>query len=365
LDSPLPPLQRDLLDSYPEVADDIGALGVAGDIITIANTEDKDKVLFPRGESFLVELDGLVAVPRPVVKEEEDSAAMPPPADVFGVETDVDPRSQIRRGEAVQVGGQWFRVSSAVRKDVPLSEQPSRAQAPLSVASLQDLSQRNEVDGYIRPFDNRMLSLDAPLSQQAQRNIANARSARERLVRLAHGRSGGVMGQLLGSHAYYSNPTALAASFAGSAASASMRRRPTAKASTASSKSHQVNKDELQKAATDPSLSLFRHARRHGCTKDIRQMYLATRALVPKADHELLNLLVEQKLLEPGEQLRRRRLAKASNVDQQGKPKKRRYYERKNQRWTNTHLEGTEIGAVLALAQEKQKQGQSVGDGGM
>ena len=94
-------------------------------------------------------------------------------------------------------------------------------------------------------------------------------------------------------------------------------------------------------------------------------MYLATRALVPKADHELLNLLVEQKLLEPGEQLRRKRLAKASNVDQQGKPKKRRYYERKNQRWTNTHLEGTEIGAVLALAQEKQKQGQSVGDGGM
>jgi hypothetical protein len=94
-------------------------------------------------------------------------------------------------------------------------------------------------------------------------------------------------------------------------------------------------------------------------------MYLKTRALVPEADYELHALLLKNKLLEQGEQLRRKRLSRASNVDQQGKPKKRRYYERKNQRWTNTHLEGTEIGAVLALAQEKQKQGQSVGDGGM
>ena len=69
----------------------------------------------------------------------------------FFVVTDCDPRTQIRRGEAIQVGGQWFRVSWAVRAGVSLAEQPARAQAPLSVASLIELSQRNEVDGYIRP----------------------------------------------------------------------------------------------------------------------------------------------------------------------------------------------------------------------
>jgi hypothetical protein len=58
-------------------------------------------------------------------------------------------------------------------------------------------------------------------------------------------------------------------------------------------------------------------------------------------------------------------LKRKANVDNDGKPKKRRYYERKNQRMTNTHLDGTEAGAVLRLALEKQKQGKSVGDGGM
>jgi hypothetical protein len=72
-------------------------------------------------------------------------------------------------------------------------------------------------------------------------------------------------------------------------------------------------------------------------------------------------------LIEPGEAMRRPRLEKqrADNVDNDGKPKKRRYYERKNQRMTNVHLVGTEIGAALARATEKQKQGKSVGDGGM
>jgi hypothetical protein len=32
---------------------------------------------------------------------------------------------------------------------------------------------------------------------------------------------------------------------------------------------------------------------------------------------------------------------------------------------TNTHLEGTEIGAVLRRAADKQRQGEAVGDGGM
>jgi hypothetical protein len=94
-------------------------------------------------------------------------------------------------------------------------------------------------------------------------------------------------------------------------------------------------------------------------------MYLKTRSKVPNNDLDLKAALIEHKLLEPGEELKRARLQKRSNVDNDGKPKKRRYYVNKNQRMTNTHLEGTEIGAVLRRAADKQRQGEAVGDGGM
>jgi hypothetical protein len=75
--------------------------------------------------------------------------------------------------------------------------------------------------------------------------------------------------------------------------------------------------------------------------------------------------MVKHKLLDPGEAIRRPRLERKPNVDNDGKPKKRRYYERKNQRMTNVHLVGTEIGNILEAAKEKQQQGKNVGDGGM
>jgi TFA2 Winged helix domain 2 len=438
---------RDLQDSYPTVEDDLEALITAGDVMAVLNSEDKDKILFPRGEAFLVELDGIVTLPKfaqtaqvemsaaatatssstagligekkkkdVVTSTGGDNPSMPPPTakssstttaaassssssstkvppEVFVVETDMNPKKQIRRGEAVCVGGQWFRVSSAVKAGVKLSEQPSRAQAPLSVVSLTDLSKRNEADGYIRSFSAKTLPLDAALSSAAQRNLHQAKLARERLFKLAHGAGGrsigsGVAGQLLGSQAHASNPHTLAASFAGSIVS-SMRKRPHSKMIAPASSSmndqqqqqeqrlqqqqqqrnQRARKDELEKAAADPYLSLYSHARRHGCTRDIREMYLATRSIVPEADVDLHALLLQHKLIEPNEQLRRPRLTKSggagSNVDNDGKPKKRRYYERKNQRMTNTHLEGTAIGAALARAAEQQKQGKSVGDGGM
>lgn len=119
-----------------------------------------------------------------------------------------------------------------------------------------------------------------------------------------------------------------------------------------------------KKAASDPSLS-FTHAVRHGCTKDVRQMYLDTLSLIPSSESELHKALLEHKLIEPGEKLSRNRMKRKNNVDNDGKPQKRRYYERKNMRRTNTHLDGTEIGAMLARAAEKQAHGKSVGDGGM
>jgi hypothetical protein len=414
---------RDLIDSYPGVEDDIQELITAGELIAVANTEDKDRVLFPRGEDFLVELDGILSLPPPAVAAEAPAAAaaaaaesegssastQPPPpkadeeAPVFCVETDADPLGQIRRGEAVQVGGQWFRVSSAVRDGVPLSEQPARAQAPLSVVSLTDLSKRNEVDGYVRSFSSKVIPLDGPLSKAAKENIRKAKMARELLSRAIHGTGtpsssasgigtstasgpagghrllgSGLTQQLLGSTAHAANPTALLAAAtqssmasnrnkrkAPSFSSSSMTAKIAAAAPSSSSSSSSASSKLLAAAASDPALYLYRHARRHGTTKDVRQAYLETRDAVPDADADLHALLLEHRLIEPGEPLRRPRLAGSRLADGDGKPKKRRYYERKNQRMTNTHLEGTEIGALLALATEKQKQGQSVGDGGM
>lgn len=378
---------RDLTDSYPQVERDIQELIKAGEIIAVANTEDKDKILFPRGDHFIVELDGIVSLPHSALTTSSDDKPRP----VFYVETDVESRTQIRRGEAIQVGGQWFRVSSAV-KEGPLSEQPARAQAPLSVVSLHDMSKRNDVDGYIRNFSAKEIPLDDALSTAAQDNVRKAKSARDRLLRAIHGSAGGsgsgtttgggagsggghrllssgVTQQLLGNLAHVSNPTTLvtatSSSSAAAASSSSRNKRKLHHHGTASDTAS--DQSSLAAAASDPAWYLYRHARRHGTTKDVRQMYLETRDVVPEADADLKELLVQHKLMDRQESLRRPRLTnvKSSNFDNDGKPKKRRYYERKNQRMTNTHLEGTEIGALLALATERQNQGQNVGDGGM
>lgn len=460
--------QSDLVDAYDGVEDDLEALICAGDVIALQNTEDKDKILFPRGEPFLVELDGIITLPSPVrtaIKQEDDEdekeeeekekkepgenrngdnpqqedtgtpptmngdAKAPPengnkqpnvkkenvesngddnykeedvkmedangsteekgekktePAPSFSipnvavqkeedrptflVDTDADPLSQIHRGEAIQIGGTWFRVSSAV-KEGSLKEQPARAQAPLSVVMRQPLSKRNEIDGYIRPFTEKTIPADAPLPPSAIKNLKKAKEARERLLKAAHGRGGGAASQLLGSHAHASNPVTLAASFGTN--SAATRRRPLkggATGGTSAADAHRQHQEAAKKAkeaALDPYLSLYTHARRHGCTKDVRELYIKTRSKIPNNDAQLKAMLVEHKLLDPSEEMRRPRLQKRANVDNDGKPKKRRYYERKNQRMTNTHLEGTEIGAILHRAAEKQREGKQVGDGGM
>jgi len=250
-----------------------------------------------------------------------------------------------------------------------------------------------------------MIPLDAPLSEQGIQNLRNAKAARDKLHKLAHNMNGArssilTAQQLLSNNAHASNPTTLAQSFAMAAAAGAnstagahgggnVRKRPKVKESTAAASAVDADADvdggeptnalhsassklkrrdavqAQQEAASDPALGLYSHARRHGCTMDVRDMYLANNKDIPESDLELQALLVEHGLLEEGELLRRPRLAKRANVDNDGKPKKRRYYERKNQRMTNTHLEGTEIGAILRKAQEVQRQGKAVGDGGM
>jgi len=409
-----------LNDSYDGADKDLKALITAGDVIAIHNPEDKDKILFPRGDVFLVELDGIITVPdpptdsiHPETTTTASSSSTPPLtdtnnatnenstndenkdgsndntnneqakaeehkkrqlADIYIVDTDVDPRKQIRRGEAVCIGGQWFRISSAVNEGVPLEEQPIRAQAPLSVTSLSDLSSRNLVNGYIRPFQEKKIPLDGALSATARENLRQAREAREKLHKLAGGRSAsaGCASKLLSSQAHSANPKTLAASFSSSMGGHGVigggmsRKRPSSLHNKASNVA-QARKDAeaAHRVASDPPLALYTHARRHGCTKRVREMFLKTTSQVPMDDEKLRDLMIEHKLLEPGEKWKQPKMPKKANVDNDGKPKKKRYYERKNQRMTNVHLLGTEIGAALAEAAERQKQGKAVGDGGM
>ncbi|KAL7544871.1 hypothetical protein ACHAWF_008240 [Thalassiosira exigua] len=419
----------DLLDAYDGVEKDLARLLKGGEALCVANPEDKDKILFPRGESFLVELDGCVSLDLPKLPPEPKGGnAMQSAIHKAQVQrllqgqrmrsrfvkTDVDPRDQIRRGEAIRVGGEWFRVSSAIRDDLPSDKQPPRAQAPPSVVSLKELSKKNEVEGYCFPLDAKAIPLDGLLRHDVGiSNLTQAKAARERLVKIAggdkdggadagrRGVTGGASAALLSSYASEKSPSMLAGAFSksvaasfglggaagGAGASASGRKRPAARIArrpgddgrpgsagggagatgrrgAPDAEAVRAAVEDARRAATDPALD-HSHAVRHGCTKDVRDMYLDTCALVPTSEADLHRALLEHKLIEPGEKMARPRMKRKANVDNDGKPKKRRYYERKNMRRTNTHLDGTDIGAMLARAAERQARGKEVGDGGM
>jgi len=410
-------LRKDLEDAYEEAKEDLKSLVTAGDILAVANNEGKDQVLFPRGEPFLVELDGTIdfrygnhdnvahnkihhtvnsidniintavtsadtiisnAIKK--AKLEQQQQPLPKP---YLVNTDIDPTNQMRRGEAVWAGGQWFRTSSAVKEGVPLDDQPERAKAPPSVTLRQDLSKKNDSDGYIRPFDRTNIPLDHDLNPQAMENMKRARLARGELQRLAVGGSRGIGGSaistLLSCHASADNPETLAKAVANSRAGGN-RRRPTAAAlggrmkaphavaSEGGRKAAAERIEQLRKAASDPSL-IYSRVRRHGCTVDVRNMYLSTNEHVPNQDPDgvvIHRLMVKYKLLEPNEPVRRTPTEKKrTNLGKDGKKKKKRYYERKGQRITNKHLDGGIIGAYLRAAADKQHKGESIGDGGM
>lgn len=119
---------RQLSDSYIGVETDLDALITAGDIIAIENRDTHDKTLFPRGEQFLVELDGNIIHDSMYHPEQQNGGNIAQPKSSQTVNITRNPTSQIRRGEAVWIGGQWFRVSSAVKEGVELKKQPPRAQ---------------------------------------------------------------------------------------------------------------------------------------------------------------------------------------------------------------------------------------------
>jgi hypothetical protein len=128
--------ESDIVDCYAGIRADVAEMILGGEVIGCKSKDSN--VLFPRGEAFLSTLAGTVTA-RPGQQQ---------------IDTNEDLTVDIRRGDAIRVGGNWFRVASAIKKS---SNQPGRARAPLSVSSVHTLSKRNE---YVNDFTEATLPLD-------------------------------------------------------------------------------------------------------------------------------------------------------------------------------------------------------------
>ena len=131
---------------YAGVELDIQNLIVGGDIIACKNKTLKTAVLFPRGRAFFSALSGTV------------TAAPGQQA----VKTSESLLSEVRRGDAIGISGNWFRVASNVGSVG--SHQAERASAPLSVTSDVELSDKNV---YRDRFDHSVLPLDGDYDGEA------------------------------------------------------------------------------------------------------------------------------------------------------------------------------------------------------
>lgn len=318
----------------PPLVKDIGALGPNGNNGAGAMTDDE--VVNRALQHNKVNSGSMSLLPQ------QDAAGnlSQQPRSCQIVCTETDATKQIRRGEAVWVGGQWFRVSSSVK----LAKQPPRALAPSSVTLQKERSKKNEMDGYKLDFSTNTLPLDKTLNPVALQNVINAKKARQRLESLGVSSNKSASGVLrkkrnISLRHHGGHHVGGSSAFGGN------------------------NAEEIKTARADPALG-FSQARRHGCTTDVKEMYLATIEDIPREEMDMYKLLVSAKLIEEGEPMQRPRM-KQKNLNGDGKPKKRRYYVKKGQKMTNVHLENTEIGAILAAAAERQQQGKSVGDGGM
>ncbi|CAN0290535.1 unnamed protein product, partial [Ectocarpus sp. 4 AP-2014] len=112
---------EELKDTYSSVEGDMKAMQEAGKVIAVVNKETHKMNLYPRGDVFLTELPGSIRI-----KPGSEVAL-----------TAEDMNQHIRRGEAVRIAGQWFRVSSET-----VGNQTLRSAAPLTVTMNADLSVR-------------------------------------------------------------------------------------------------------------------------------------------------------------------------------------------------------------------------------
>lgn len=134
---------HDVADCYHGVRDDIKALITSGQVIACKNKEKdhKDIILYPRYQPFFVGLSG--------------EARVVPGKEIVEISSDIT--GEIRRGDAVLLGDNYFRVDCRISGG--RSNQPERAKAPLSVSSIEshDLRGKNK---YYLDFTDKTLPLD-------------------------------------------------------------------------------------------------------------------------------------------------------------------------------------------------------------
>jgi hypothetical protein len=124
-------VESDVRECYEGVSSDVKSLIVGGDIIAVKNSvEFKSLVLYPRGRPFLTKLSGSVtAAPGEQMLQTSGSLA-----------------TEIRRGEAISVGGSWFRVGSAIGSGAE-GQQIQRNSAKPSVTLDRDLEVKEKEEG--------------------------------------------------------------------------------------------------------------------------------------------------------------------------------------------------------------------------
>jgi hypothetical protein len=130
--------RSDIRGCYSSIEADIDELIFGGDIIAVGNKETKDVVLFPRGKPFLCKLSGQVTITL------NSSVAL----------TSTDLRHEIRRGDAVEIGGIWYRVSALLANN--------RNRAPPSVSSTHDINTTHE---FALKFTDTQLPLSNPVTE--------------------------------------------------------------------------------------------------------------------------------------------------------------------------------------------------------
>lgn len=130
--------RSDIRGCYPSIETDIDELIFSGEIIAIPNKEAKDVVMFPRGRPFISKLSGDVTITLN--------------SDVAVTSTDL--RHEIRRGDAIEVGGVWYRVSGLLVNN--------RNRAPPSVSSTHDINTTHE---FALKYTETSLPLSNPVAE--------------------------------------------------------------------------------------------------------------------------------------------------------------------------------------------------------
>ena len=92
--------QDDLIDCYPGIRTDLEELTRSGQLIYIRNLEKAAAVYFPRNFIFLTQLH---------------AAAVNVTGPSMSLSTSKDATKEVRRGDAIQMEHQWFRLSQALK----------------------------------------------------------------------------------------------------------------------------------------------------------------------------------------------------------------------------------------------------------